>query len=67
MDDLTADEASQQVRVLDSALAARLLDTGELPGEVVAELVRVELLAEHEGKVAPTPAAIHYAELLKPV
>jgi hypothetical protein len=70
MEEMSEHEASRQLEVLDSVLVARLLearllDSGELPGEVVAELVRVGLLVERDGKVAPTEAAIHYATLLE--
>jgi hypothetical protein len=65
MNELSTCEASRQLEVLDSVVVARLLGSGELPGEVVAELVCVGLLVERDGKVAPTEAAIHYATLLE--
>ncbi|MBS1863040.1 MAG: hypothetical protein JSS68_15165 [Actinobacteria bacterium] len=60
---MTSREA-QELGVLESVLSAAPLPAANLPADVVAELVRVGLVIEHDGLLSPTRAASHYDELL---
>jgi hypothetical protein len=57
---LSTYDASQQMVVLDAAIAAGVAPD-DAPEDVIGALIRVGLL-DYEGK--PTAAAIHYSELI---